>query len=357
MKILQVIPYFCFGGAETMCENLTYALKSQGHQVRVVSLYDRRTPISDRMEAAGVDIRYLDKKLGLDVSMVGKLKKIMEEFRPDVVHTHLDVIKYAALAAKLAGVKRCVHTVHNVADKEAEGRTQKLVNGAYFRLGWAIPAALSPLVKDSILSFYGLPEETVPMVYNGVDLGRCIPKEDYALHGPTLIHLGRFNEQKNHECLLAAFAIVLKSFPNARLRLLGEGERMEEMQQLAQTLGIGGHTDFLGSQSNVYPHLHSADLFLLPSRYEGMPMTVIEAMGTGLPIVVSSVGGLADMLRQGESGLLVDAPATPEAVAAAAQKLLSDEALRRSLGQAARADSQKFSAQTMAEEYCKLYQK
>ena len=68
MKIMQVIPYFCFGGAETMCENLTYALSSLGHEVTVVSLYQDRTPISQRMEAAGVKILYLDKKLGLDLS-------------------------------------------------------------------------------------------------------------------------------------------------------------------------------------------------------------------------------------------------------------------------------------------------
>ena len=127
MKILQVIPYFCFGGAETMCENLTYALAKLGHQVCVVSLYDQHTPISGRMEEAGIRILYLDKKLGLDISMVPKLVRIMKAEKPDVVHTHLDVIKYAVAAAKLAGVKKCIHTVHNVADKEAEGRLQKII--------------------------------------------------------------------------------------------------------------------------------------------------------------------------------------------------------------------------------------
>ena len=100
MKILQVIPYFCFGGAETMCENLTYSLRSLGHEVTVVSLYQERTPIAQRMEETGVKILYLDKKLGLDISMVPKLMKIMRQEKPDVVHTHLDVIKYATVAAK-----------------------------------------------------------------------------------------------------------------------------------------------------------------------------------------------------------------------------------------------------------------
>ena len=126
MKILQVIPYFCFGGAETMCENLTYALTAMGHQVTVVSLYDEKTPIARRMENAGIKILYLDKKLGLDLSMIPKLMKIMKQETPDVVHTHLDVIKYAVAAAKLCGIKHCIHTVHNVAHEEAEGCLSQL---------------------------------------------------------------------------------------------------------------------------------------------------------------------------------------------------------------------------------------
>lgn len=163
MKIMQVIPYFCFGGAETMCENLTYALKNMGHQVVVVSLYGERTPISRRMEEAGVKIHYLDKKLGLDVSMIGKLKKLMTQEKPDVVHTHLDVIKYAAAAAKLAGAPRCVHTVHNVADKEAEGRAQKLINGFYFSHGWSVPVALSRRCKRASPPFTVCPWRKFPL--------------------------------------------------------------------------------------------------------------------------------------------------------------------------------------------------
>jgi len=231
MKILQVIPYFCFGGAETMCENLTYALIKQGHQVTVVSLYGERTPISERMEHAGVPIRYLDKKLGLDLSMVPKLRKIMKEERPDVVHTHLDVIKYAVAAAKLAGIRRCVHTVHNVADKEAEGRVQKIINSVYFKLGWSVPVALSPEVQQTIVDFYGLPGKKVPVIFNGVDLSRCIPKENYDVGKPVkLIHIGRFNEQKNHKGLLEAFQQLVQDYPDTELWLLGDGELRQETE-------------------------------------------------------------------------------------------------------------------------------
>lgn len=354
MKIMQVIPYFCFGGAETMCENLTYALMEQGHQVTVVSLFGDRTPISQRMEAAGVKLIYLDKKMGLDVSMVPKLVRVMKAERPEVVHTHLDVIKYAVAAAKITGVKKCIHTVHNVAEEEAEGLAQKLINKFYFSLGWSSPVALSPKVQKTILDFYGLPENRVPVIFNGIDLSRCHVKSDYTAGDPvTLIHVGRFNHQKNHRGLLDAFSMLLQQQPDCRLRLLGDGELREETEAYARELGIWEKVDFLGSQSNVYPFLHDADVFLLPSHFEGMPMTIIEAMGTGLPVVASQVGGVPDMLRQDVSGLLV--PCDAKAVCDACARLVQDQELRRKLGENARTDSERFSAGYMARRYCEEY--
>ena len=356
MKILQVIPYFCFGGAETMCENLTYGLKEKGHEVVVVSLYNEQTPISARMEASGIRILYLDKKLGLDISMVPKLKKIMKAEKPNVVHTHLDVIKYAAAAAKLAGIPKCIHTVHNMADKEAEGRIQKIINTLYFKLGWSRPVALSPLVKQSIVDFYGLQPETVPMIFNGTDLSRCQPKETYEI-GRTLklLHIGRFNEQKNHAGLLKAYSLLRQTYPNSELCLLGDGELLEETKALAKELDLLDAVRFCGSQSNVYPFLQAADIFVLPSDYEGMPMTIIEAMGTGLPIVATKVGGVPDMIAHEVSGLLTDCQ--PEMVCEACLRLAAEEGLRQKLGQRAKADSVRFSSEFMTERYLEEYRK
>ena len=110
---------------------------------------------------------------------------------------------------------------------------------------------------------------------------------------------------------------------------------------------------FLGNQTNVYPFLQAADLFLLPSKFEGMPMTIIEAMGTGLPIVASAVGGVPDMLEDGVSGMLV--PCDPDAVAQAVVQLLQKKALREKLGTNALKDSEIFSAEYMAQRYCDIY--
>lgn len=354
MKILQVIPYFCFGGAETMCENLTYALRKQGHEVSVVSLYNNHTPIAQRMEQAGVEILYLDKKLGLDMSMVPKLCKIMKEMKPDVVHTHLDVIKYAVAAAKLSGVKKCIHTVHSVAHKEAEGRIQKVINSIYYHAGWSVPVALSKEVQDTIAEFYHLEKNKIPVILNGVDLSRCIPKEQYGFGDTvTVLHIGRFDVPKNHSGLLRDFQKLHEQYPQCCLHLVGDGDLRQDMEKLAEELGIREWVYFHGMQANVYPYLHGADLFVLPSLYEGIPMAVIEAMGTGLPIVASRVGGIPDMVRHGESALLISCE--ENALWKACAELMETETLRESLGRRAKQESLRFSAESMARQYCDVY--
>ena len=354
MKIMQIIPYFCFGGAEIMCENLTCALVKAGQEVTVVSLYDDRTPIARRMEEVGIRIVYLDKKPGFDLSMVPKLNRLIRQERPDVVHSHLNILKYAALAARLAGVSKCIHTVHSLADREAEDRIEKCIKGFYFRRGWSVPVALTPEVQSSVAEFYGLPLSRVPVIYNGIDLSRCVPKTTYETGQTlTILHVGRFDVPKNHAGLLEAFRLLRETHPECRLRLVGDGDLRPQMEALAREKGVADFVEFCGMQSNVYPYLHDADIFTLPSIYEGNPMTVIEAMGTGLPIVASRVGGIPDMISHGESGLLVEPE--PKAICDGLARLVEDQALRQRLGEAARKQSQTFSAEHMARDYIACY--
>lgn len=354
MKVLQIIPYFCFGGAEIMCENLTYALQELGHEVVAVSLGSERTVLSYRMESEGVRIEYLNKKPGLDLAMIPRLVKLFRREKPDVVHSHLSVIKYVGLAARLAGVRKYVHTVHSVAYEEAEGPLQKITNKFYFRRNWALPVALSPEIRQTVVDLYGLEADKVPTIYNGVDLSRCIPRETYEL-GETvnILHVGRFDTPKNHPGLLRAFRNLLEEFPQCRLHLVGDGDTRAEMEAFARELGIAHAVLFHGMQSNVYPYLHDADIFVLPSLYEGIPMTIIEAMGTGLPIAASRVGGIPGLLSEGESGMLI---ANDDAsVTEALKTLILDQGLRERYGAAAKKNSILFSARTMAERYCEIY--
>lgn len=352
MKIVQVMPDFGLAGAETMVENLSCGLAAEGCDVLVISFFDLHTAITERIENRGIKIKYLGKKRGFDPSIISKMRKIIKAYQPDVIHTHRYVLPYAFLASMGFKAKR-VHTVHNVAQKE-QTKVGKNINRVLFRYFNVVPVALSKEIQRTIQEVYGLPDNRIPVVFNGIDLSRCIIKESYARKDTfTVLHIGRFMDVKNHELLLRSFARFKGQHSDARLQLLGDGELKENMMQLAGQLNITDAVEFAGLQSNVYPWLHNADVFILPSKFEGMPMTLIEAMGTGLPIIASNVGGIPDMLSSQKEALLIEPK--EEKIIEALEMVYSDAKKREYWGRNALQRSSLFSSQAMARKYLQLY--
>lgn len=352
MKIVQVMPEFGLAGAETMCENLTYELIKLGHDVTVISMYDYHSAITERLEKSGIDVRYLGKKLGLDISMIHRIKKILKEVGADVVHTHRNCAQYAVPAAMLAGVKHRIHTVHNVAEKE-NGKLARKLNKIFFKHCHLIPVALSELIRDSIVQEYGINKDKIPVIYNGIDLSKCVPKTDYSVYGNfKILHIGRFSEQKNHVGLLRAFKIFHDKYSDSELWLIGDGEKKTEIENYVNENNLTSNVKFLGLQSEVHGFLHNADMFTLPSNYEGIPMTLIEAMGTGLPIVATAVGGVPDMLDNNNS-ILVNNNAID--ISKGIECYYLNDALRRKHGCRAIEHSYSFSSTKMGAKYNDLY--
>lgn len=355
MKIIQVIPTFGYGGAETMVEALSKYLQQQGHSVIVISLYNIRTEHTDRLVNEGIRVLFLDKKKGFDISAIYRLSKILRKEKPDAVHNHLYSLKYAAIAAKFARMKVVVHTVHNTAQKEMGVCDRRFNRFLYHRWG-VTPVALSKEIRTTILEEYGLKEENVPVIFNGIDLRGNLPKNSYKIRDKLrVIHVGRFQEQKNHRCILEAANILKNHRVKFEIRLFGEGGLIEEIKRYAQELNVEDCVFFMGTSENVPMEMRDSDVFILPSLWEGMPMTIIEAMSVGLPIIASDVGGVAEMIKNENNGLLIHA--SPEELAKAVSRLYDDERLRLRLGTAAYESSTCFSADEMACNYANLYQR
>lgn len=353
MKIVQIMPYFGLGGAEIMCENLIYELIKLGHDVTVISLFNSHTPITDRLEAAGTKVIYLDKKLGFDFSVIKKIREICKIEKPDAIHTHLYALKYAVLATMFLNNIRIIHTIHSVAEKEA-GNLSRKINRIFYKLLGVIPVALSELIRESVMKEYNLPRNRVSVIFNGIDLSKCMPKTDYSIGEKIkILHIGRFSEEKNHIGLLEAFELFNLKYPNSVLQLIGDGEKRSEIENFIKEKNLVNCVEILGLQDNVYNYLHSADIFALPSLYEGIPITIIEAMGTGLPIVATNVGGIPDMLKDSKSALLVNIDS--EEISVAFEKLTNDNDLRERLGKSALNESGRFSSLEMARKYYDLY--
>lgn len=355
MKIMQVIPLLELAGAETMCENLTYELMKMGNDVSVVSLYDYNSKLSERMEKHGVKIYYLKKKEGLDLRTVWELSKIIKKIKPNIIHTHLYALKYAAFASRLAGVKAIVHTVHNIAEKEVSRKEQKL-NYLLYKFFGVTPVSLSAEIQKTVMTRYKLSTEKTPVVFNGINIDNCIEK-----NGKTdkkvinYIHIGRFSKQKNHELLIKSFFKVYEEDKNVRLMLVGCGELESYIYKIIKELGLNDVVSMLGQRTDIYKLLSEADVFVLSSTYEGMPMTIIEAMGTGLPVISTNVGGISSMIEDNRTGILVNADVSE---LASAMLKMRDEAYRDSLGKKARIKAkEEFSSKKMAENYLEIYNK
>ena len=166
------------------------------------------------------------------------------------------------------------------------------------------------------------------------------------------ITAGRFSAEKNHAMMLRAFAAFLGKGYDARLILLGRGELEGELRKLARELDIESRVVFTGFVENVQDHLVNADVFLLSSDYEALPLAVLEAMAAGLPVIATDVGGLRDIVT--DNGILVPADDT-EAMAQAMEKLYLEKALRTEMEKRATANAAKYDISNTVAGYSKLY--
>lgn len=353
MNVVQVIPLLDFAGAEIMCETLTVELIKKGNNVSVISLYNHHSKITKRMESKGIKIYYLNKKTGFDLAIVKELFVVLKNIKPDIVHTHLYALKYVIPACKILGIKKIVHTIHNVAEKESSKLDQK-INFFLFNFLNVIPISLSAEIQRTVINRYKLNKAKIPIIYNGIDISIYQKKEIYETPNKLkLIHIGRFSMQKNHELLIEAFKIAHSNDKNIELVLIGKGELEDVIKQKVNDYNLQDSIFFLGIKENINECLYNSDVFILTSNYEGMPMTIIEAMATGLPIISTKVGGVPTMIKNKEEGLLTDLDAND--IAKAIIRMMNDK-LRKQMGNKARYTAEKrFSSKIMADKYIEIY--
>ena len=352
-KVLLVIPYLGLGGAETMCENLAYELYAKNVDVEIVSFYTRETDITNRIKEKNIKINYLDKKKGPDMFMLIRLSKLIKKLKPDVIHTHLYVLEYVLPAVKMSGLKntKIVHTVHNVAEKEVPKRIQK-IHRKNFKNGNVVPVAITELIQSSVCNLYKLDKKNVPVVYNGIDLDKCIEKKNYS-GSNKILHVGRFFEQKNHIFLIQIFDKLKSKYSDLELYLVGEGKLKNNVIEYVKEHNIK-NVKFLGSLPDSYSIMNKCDIFLLPSKWEGMPMTIIEAMGTGLPVVASNVGGIPNMIDNEINGFIAN---DLDDFVLVISKLIENLHLREKIGKNAIIKAKEFSSSNMTEKYIEIYNK
>jgi glycosyltransferase involved in cell wall biosynthesis len=275
--------------------------------------------------------------LARDLVALGKLVTLLRRLRPDLVHTH--TAKAGALgrvAALLTGVPAVVHTFHG---HVLEGYFSPTLTRLFLQIERALARitdriiTVSPQVRQDLLARgVGRPEQ-VEVIPVGLDLARFLRgaasparlRDTLAIPAgaPLLGIVGRLVAIKDHPTLFQALALLQSQGPSPHLIVVGDGERREALTRMAQDLGLAPRIHFLGWRNDLEAILGELDVVICCSKNEGTPVALIEAMAAGVPVLSAEVGGVGDLIRQGETGWLAP-PGDPPALSRAIRDLLAD---------------------------------
>ena len=361
LRIIHVVPSLSRGGAERVCVDIVTGLDRCRFDPTVVSLSSIcATPLESEVSANCIPLYHLQKPRGYNARAYWQLTCLLRAIAPDLIHTHLHVLPYVAPIALALGV-RVIHTVHNVAEKESTGAV-RLFNRVAFA-GGVVPVAISSAVSSSVSRVYGIAK--VRLIPNGVQLApyRCNQgirsawrsRNGYREDEILVVAVGRLAPQKNHLLLISAFADLAASQYAVRLLIAGDGDRRSALQGEINALGLNCKITLLGDRNDIPSLLLSADVFVLTSDWEGHPLSVIEAMAAGLPVLATGVGGVTDLVRSDVHGILVR-PGDKNALTASLRELIDSRLLRARLVSAGRSLAlSSLSSERMVQGYEQLY--
>ena len=344
VRVLHILSTLLPGGSEISVLRLLAALDSRRYDFRVAFL--RGTPaLASDFESIGAAVVPMGPCASFDPLCCLRLRSYVARERIQVVHTHMDVADFhGALAARLGGARAVVSTKH-APDEFRSRRTWK--RPAFLlleRLAYAMDDAVI-VVSEGLASFLEttehLPRRKMTVIGHGVGApSNALPRgeERRALRlrpfDPLLGAVGRLSPEKGHVHIVRALPAIIAAFPQAGLVLAGDGPERPRLEAEARRLGVAERVEFLGQRRDVHRILAALDLFLQPSLYEGFGLSLLEAMASRLPVVASRVGGIPEIVDDGESGVLVP-PGDPGALAGAAIAILRDPERARQLAETA----------------------
>lgn len=312
----------------------------------------------------------LDKRPGMDWRCYGKFWRVLRELKPDLVQTYNIGTLDLAPIVKLAGVRHLVHAEHgrDAADPQGDNpRHQRLRR-------WMAPfiarhVVVSADLQDWLTGRVGIRRAKVTHIANGIDTTAFRVARDRPIARPLLgdfappgtrvvVNVARLDKVKDHAGLIAAFKLLQRDdvpATDCRLVIAGEGPQRRALERQIAELDLARVVRLLGDRGDIAELLAEADVFALSSIAEGMPVTLLEAMAAGLPVVATDVGDVASVVADGVTGTLVPAH-DPPALAAALGSYLADENRRRAHGDAARTRAvERFGLGAMVSAYVSLY--
>jgi glycosyltransferase involved in cell wall biosynthesis len=338
LRILYIIGNSVVGGAENHLLTLVRALDPAQHRLAVIC--PRPGPLVDVLQSEGVEVYLVEMvkpapndEYELDLAALWSLFSIIREWHPHVVHSHLyPAHLHATLAGQLAGAPALITTAHTLIVRPGDSSLIRMANGHII--------AVSEHVK-SLLVKAGVPTERIQVIYNGIEphyfqdesqQARKIRQELGVEADTTVIGvIARLSPEKGHTEFLDIARELAVQRANTKFLVVGTGPVEAELHSMARDLGLEEQVIFTGARQDITAINHVIDIFALPSREEALPLAMLEAMAARRPVVESAVGGVPEVVVDGETGFLLS-PDDRTGFVQALTKLIDQPDLRAKLG-------------------------
>lgn len=361
MNVLFLTTHLNTGGITSYLLTLTKELSRRGFQIHIVSSGGNMQEV---FSSCGAKLLCLDIRTKSELSFkvyraVWTLRRYIRENQIDLMHAHTRVTQVAAQFLKILTARPYVTTCH--------GFFKTRVSRRIFPFWGDAVIAISEAVRDHLTRDFGVAPERVVLIKSGVDLemfphidenARRERRKTYGFGGELLIGtIARLSEVKGQDILIRAMKIVAGEMPDVKLLIVGQGKTEVHLKAMVESLGLGDRVLFYPVVDKTFEILSMLDVFVMPSRQEGLGLSVMEAQAAGVAVAASNVGGIPSLIENGRTGVLVPSEDASE-LARAILDLLRDPDRRRVLGSAAREFIRRYhSSQGMAQETAEVYQR
>jgi sugar transferase (PEP-CTERM/EpsH1 system associated) len=362
--ICQLVHGLPVGGTEVLVDRLIRRLSERFRFV--IACLDEIGELGDILRHDGFEVLLLSRRPGFDWNAVRRIATLIHERRVTLIHAHqYTPFAYAAAARLFRTRGKLLFTEHGRFYPDQVSRKRRLFNRCMIRREDRM-VAVGKTVRSALVDLEGLPPDRIDVVYNGVDLSRidsdrshrqAVRAELSVTNDEFLVlQVARLDRIKDHATAIRAIAAAAQHNHRLRLMIVGEGPERQTIERLVARHGLERRIVLLGQRRDIPRLLEAADAFLLSSVSEGIPVTVIEAMAAGVPVVATAVGGVPELVVDGETGLLAPR-GDDQKLSECLLRLATDGQLRDRIRRDARLRIESnFSEDRMVQSYHQLYE-
>jgi glycosyltransferase involved in cell wall biosynthesis len=365
IKILYLIPGLKTGGAEMVLYELVKNLGKDRFESVIVSIIPI-AEIGEKIKKLGVPVLSLNAKFKFNPLIFFRFLSILRKEKPQILHSFLfHAIFLGRIARKVCKVPIIISSIHS---EYIGGFLRNRILEFTSRLDNVV-IIVSQKAKEKMVEAKAISARKTIVIYNGIDINRFKfqdkekrEKVRKALNlkesDKVLISVGRLFRAKGYPYLIEAIKILKKQYPDIVLLVLGKGRKRIELEKQIRGYNLTQNIFLLGRKENVPYYLNASDIFVMSSLWEGLPLSLLEAMVCGLPVVATNVGGIPEIVDEGHSGFLVESKNSLALAKKISYVLNSSPEIRRKMGEVGRKIvEEKFSLDKMVKNYESLYEK